>query len=409
MLNHFHFLDSGRDGQRPLTFSRYAGPGSHRYPVGFSGDSHITWASLDFQPYFTATASNIGYGWWSHDVGGHMFGVRDDELADPLGPARRLLADPAAALRRAIRSSPRSRGVPGRRPRAAMTDVAAVPPPARAVPAHDEPPRRRAACRWCSRCTASTRASSDAYEVPNQFAFGTELLVAPITTPRDAVTLRGAVRAWLPAGTWIDVFTGTVYDGDRMVELHRDLDSIPALLRAGGILPLAAEDDLDATRNPERLELLVAPGADGEFTLIEDDGTGATPADIPAARTTIAWRQADGVLEIGAADDPHGVLPRSREWTVTILGAERESISLAGPTDQPLRAEAGADPRPRTAGRPDALYALLNAAQYGHEAKATAWETITADLAPSAKLAELHAQGLPRELIGALSELLTAS
>ena len=81
MLNHFHFLDSARDGKRPLTFSRYAGPGSHRYPVGFSGDTLITWASLDFQPYFTATASNIGYGWWSHDIGGHMFGGKDDELA----------------------------------------------------------------------------------------------------------------------------------------------------------------------------------------------------------------------------------------------------------------------------------------------------------------------------------------
>ena len=40
----------------------------------------ITWASLDFQPYFTATASNVGYGWWSHDVGGHFFGYKDDEL-----------------------------------------------------------------------------------------------------------------------------------------------------------------------------------------------------------------------------------------------------------------------------------------------------------------------------------------
>ena len=81
LLNHLHFLDSGRDGRRPLTFSRYAGIGSHRYPIGFSGDTHITWESLDFQPYFTATASNAGYGWWSHDIGGHFKGYRDDELA----------------------------------------------------------------------------------------------------------------------------------------------------------------------------------------------------------------------------------------------------------------------------------------------------------------------------------------
>ena len=45
MLNHFHFLDNGRDGRkRPMTFSRYAGAGSHRYPIGFSGDTIISWA-----------------------------------------------------------------------------------------------------------------------------------------------------------------------------------------------------------------------------------------------------------------------------------------------------------------------------------------------------------------------------
>ena len=80
MLNHFHYLDSARRGKRRLTFSRYAGIGSHRYPIGFSGDTVISWDSLKFQPYFTATASNAGYGWWSHDIGGHMHGVRDDEL-----------------------------------------------------------------------------------------------------------------------------------------------------------------------------------------------------------------------------------------------------------------------------------------------------------------------------------------
>ncbi len=81
LLNHFHFLDSGRGDRRPLTFSRYAGIGSHRYPIGFSGDTEITWESLEFQPYFTATASNAGYGWWSHDIGGHFKGYKDDELA----------------------------------------------------------------------------------------------------------------------------------------------------------------------------------------------------------------------------------------------------------------------------------------------------------------------------------------
>ena len=59
-LNHYHTLDSGRDGRTPLILSRYAGVGAHRYPLGFSGDTFVKWASLKYQPYFTATASNIG-------------------------------------------------------------------------------------------------------------------------------------------------------------------------------------------------------------------------------------------------------------------------------------------------------------------------------------------------------------
>ncbi len=205
------------------------------------------------------------------------------------------------------------------------------------------------------------------------------------------------------------MFTGTAYDGDREIDLHRDGRSIPALLRAGGILPLAAEDDLDATRNPDRLELLVAPGADGSFTLIEDDGTGATPQDIPTARTTIAWDQAAGTLTIGAAEDPHGILPATRTWTVTFLGVEHPGETVAdAPTGEPVTVRADVADGPLTASREDALFEVLNAAQFGHEAKAAAWRTLSSELPPHAKLAELHAQELPRELIGALSELLTA-
>jgi alpha-glucosidase (family GH31 glycosyl hydrolase) len=80
-LNHLHFYDIGRGGRkRPFIFSRWGGLGNHRYPIGFSGDSVVSWESLDFQPYFTATAANVGYGWWSHDIGGHMWGVEEGEL-----------------------------------------------------------------------------------------------------------------------------------------------------------------------------------------------------------------------------------------------------------------------------------------------------------------------------------------
>jgi alpha-glucosidase (family GH31 glycosyl hydrolase) len=81
LINHLHFYDLGRDGRRrPFIFSRWGNEGHQRYPIGFSGDSYITWDTLSFESYMTAAASNIAYGWWSHDIGGHTSGVEDNEL-----------------------------------------------------------------------------------------------------------------------------------------------------------------------------------------------------------------------------------------------------------------------------------------------------------------------------------------
>ena len=81
MLNHLHFLDAGRDpNRRPFFFSRWCGLGGHRYQIGFSGDAMVTWDMLNFEPYFTATATNVGNFFWSHDIGGHYSGVHDPEL-----------------------------------------------------------------------------------------------------------------------------------------------------------------------------------------------------------------------------------------------------------------------------------------------------------------------------------------
>lgn len=79
-LNHYHYLDNAENGRLPLILSRYSGPGAHRYPLGFSGDTAQNWRVLHFQPYFTATAANVGYTWWSHDIGGHYLGERNEEL-----------------------------------------------------------------------------------------------------------------------------------------------------------------------------------------------------------------------------------------------------------------------------------------------------------------------------------------
>ncbi|MBQ9475493.1 MAG: hypothetical protein IJU69_04480 [Bacteroidales bacterium] len=72
-LNYTFFRDKEENSaQRPFIYHRWGGLGSHRYQLGFSGDTYDEWSVLKFLPYFTATASNVGYGYWGHDIGGHM-------------------------------------------------------------------------------------------------------------------------------------------------------------------------------------------------------------------------------------------------------------------------------------------------------------------------------------------------
>jgi alpha-glucosidase (family GH31 glycosyl hydrolase) len=246
-----------RDGRkRPITFSRYAGPGSHRYPVGFSGDTVTSWESLDFQPYFTATAANIGYGWWSHDIGGHMFGTRDDEMVarwfqlGTFSPINRLHST----------ASPFQGKEPwmfGAEARAVMTEALRL--RHRLVPylyTMNEVAHRTGTPLVRPLYHADPRPET-VFSSLNTFLFGSDLLVAPATTPRDRRTLRAATTAWLPEGTWVDFFDGTPYSGGRFVTLHRTLEQVPRVGQGGRDRPARGRGGPQC-RQPRRADVVAA-------------------------------------------------------------------------------------------------------------------------------------------------------
>ena len=397
MLNHFHFLDSSRAGAG-LTFSRYAGPGSHRYPVGFSGDAVISWASLDFQPEFTATAANIGYGWWSHDIGGHMFGAKDDELT-----ARWVqFGTFSPILRLHSGSNPFIHKEPW-----------TLEPAARAVTdsylrlRHRLVPYLHTMNYLATQGTPLVRpmywmdpGRGEAYEVPHQYLFGTELIVVPVTAPADPISRLGATTAWLPPGDWTDIRTGQRYTGDRELVLHRELADIPVLGRAGAIVPLdAAPVPGNDPVNPEALEILVVPGADGAFDLIEDDGRGAV------VTTPVRYDDASGTLTVGPATGAVGCLPATRSWSATIPGGPPGPVVTAPPAGL-VTVPVGPPPEPDS----DAdLFHRLDLAHLDHELKVTALRVVTADRPVGERLGHLHALGLPRAVESALVEVLAAA
>jgi alpha-glucosidase (family GH31 glycosyl hydrolase) len=358
MLNHYHSLDSGRKGKRPLIFSRYSGPGSHRYPVGFSGDTYITWESLRFQPYFTATASNIGYTFWSHDIGGHMGGVKDPELMvrwlqfGVFSPINRLHSS----------SSPFTSKEPwnyGQAAEKAMGIFLRL--------RHSLIPYLYTMSR---RCTVERKPliepmyyshpeHNEAYTHGSQYWLGSEMLVIPVTEKTSAMTSKAPVEAWLPPGKWLDFFSGIVYRGGKIIKLWRGLDEAPVFIKEGGVVPLAVlKPNSNSTENPKELELVVFPAASGCFTLYEDEGEGNGWKTGRFAETAITWKTGEkgGRLSV----EPRGdlsALPEKRAYRLVFKGvnrdAERACRFASGGTDEVIYGKYREDTRSLEVGLPE--------------------------------------------------------
>ncbi len=270
-LNHLHFQDLKRDpARRPVTFSRWGGLGSHRYPIGFSGDTFAQWSALQFQPRYTAAGANVGYAWWSHDIGGHI-GADTPELYvrwvqfGALSPILRLHssqqpdnerrpwmfgADAEAAARAAFHT--RYELVPylyTAARRATDTGIAPIRPMAWIAPEDD-----------------------NAYAARYQYLFGDSILAAPVVHPAEPSTGLASADVWLPEGNWIERTTGELVTGPTWTRQLVPLDRIPQFVRPGTVLPLAEVAGHTGAQLDDHLVLSVFPGASGSGQVYHDDG-----------------------------------------------------------------------------------------------------------------------------------------
>ncbi len=320
LLNHLHIIDISRNGKRPMFFSRYCGLGSHRYPVGFSGDSIVTWESLAFQPYFTVTASNAGYSWWSHDIGGHMLGFRDDDMRvrwmqfGVMSPINRLHAsnndftgkEPWNMVKRYEEAADwwlrlRHRMFPYNYTMNYRNHVDLQP---FLQPMYYSHPENEAA-----------------YQCGNQYWFGSELIVAPITEKEDPHALLAKTRVWLPEGEWYDVFNGWRYIGDRKPDVYRPLEQMPIFAKAGGIVPMQKDVGDNKLGCRKDMEVYVFPGADNTFALYEDEGDGSDYKNGKFATTALSLAWGDkAVFTVAPAVGATDLLPSERYWTVYLRG-----------------------------------------------------------------------------------------
>jgi len=315
-LNHLHFYDLGRnENSRAFIFSRWGGLGNHRYPIGFSGDTVVSWESLAFQPYFTATAANVAFGWWSHDIGGHMAGVEDPELYTRwvqfgvFSPILRLHSTKNPFQDRA--------------PWAFGEDIFQIARSALQLRHALIPYLYSMAWRFSQtgRPISSPMyfdypEEENAYHCPNQYLFGDQLLASPFVSPRDRDTNLSRTSVWLPAGEWFNFFNGEIYHGNQWVTSYGKLEDIPIFAKSGAIIPLAPLPEWDGVAIPHELTFHVFPGAPGNFILYEDDGVSAgyKTGKSSEIQITSEWLDSEMTLLVGPVVGNSDHLPSERTF-----------------------------------------------------------------------------------------------
>ena len=125
---------------------------------------------------------------------------------------------------------------------------------------------------------------ANAASLGGEYLWGRDILVTPVVE-------QGAKshRLYLPAGDWYDWWTSEKIVGARWIERSVDLATMPLYVRAGAIVPLDPIRQFTSENVNEPTTLMVYPGADGAFTMYEDDGTSLDYQQGLATWTRIAW------------------------------------------------------------------------------------------------------------------------
>ncbi len=296
----FDHAANRESGERPFIYHRWGGLGSHRYPLGFSGDTYINWDVLGFLPWFTSTASNVNYGYWGHDIGGHYFGGKVKHVTDPelylrwlqygvFTPIFKTHSTKDKDIVRYIWAFPdhvfRMRD-------AIRLRYALV------------PYIYNAARQNFDTGVAMTRPmyyyypeTEIAYNVPQQFFFGDDIIATAVATPVDSLTGLAPRSMWFPAGQWYDFSTGRLFDGDSEHTLYYTLDENPFYVRAGAIIPMNPDRVSNLQNTQKELVLTFIPGADGKLTHYQDDGT-STAYETANATTEISKTTSGNKVEV---------------------------------------------------------------------------------------------------------------
>ena len=303
---------------RPLVLTRSPLVAPHRAGVLYSGETIVSWDTLKYLPFYNSMAANKGISWWSHDVGGYKDGIEDSELYlryvqfSTFSPIFRFSAKRGVYYKREpwmwdVKTFTIAREYCWLRQRLIpyiytaayeyhKTGKPLIQPIYYTYPEiYDEPTYR------------------------NEYYFGKELFIAPITKPKDVTMNRSIERVFLPKGIWYDFKTGKRFVGNKRYVVFYKEEEYPIFAKAGSIIPLAnLGENINDTNPPQSMEINVFPGESNEFKLYEDDGITKLNEDGYYIVTSIDYNylQNNYTLIIHPVEGKTAIIPKLRNYKI---------------------------------------------------------------------------------------------
>lgn len=314
----FDDMRRNRPDRRPLIFHRWGGLGSHRYQIGFSGDATINYPTLAFEPYFTSTASNVGYSYWGHDLGGHY---RPD--GDPNDPEMLLRWMQFGVFTPIFRTHATNDSTIERRiwKYDNFSDLnSTVRLRYRLLPYIYTMARKSydTGVGICRPLYYEYPELEQAYARENEYFFGDDIIVSPVVSA--SVNGVSSESIWLPDGSWWApdlkrTFTG----GEHRIDFT--MTQIPYFIRRGAVIPMNGPEVKRASATAGRLLLGVYSGADGEGEYYEDGGdTNDYAEKFAVTHFTHKDNGKNAVLDIGARVGGFDGMPEKRGYRLEIHG-----------------------------------------------------------------------------------------
>lgn len=166
------------------------------------------------------------------------------------------------------------------------------------------------------------------YDIKDEYMFGKSLLVAPVTEPGN--TSRDVYLPTANSQLWYDFYTNKSYEGGQTINANAPINRLPFFVKAGTILPIGPDVQYSSEKKWDHLVINVYPGADGEFTLYEDEGDNYNYEDGAYSTITFKWNDKRQTLTIGNRIGAFDGMLATRQFTINIIGNKSHTLLYTG-------------------------------------------------------------------------------